>query len=155
MLDDSDLCEEGRFKMNPPLRSSRDREALVEGIKDGTIEMIATDHAPHSAEEKSRGLEKSAFGIVGLETAFAVLYTKLVKEGVITLERLIELMAINPRRRFGIALGNDFSVWDLEKEFTVDPDEFASMGRATPFEGMKLCGVNLLTVKDGKAVYKK
>ena len=155
VLDDSDLCEEGRFKMNPPLRSARDREALVEGIKDGTIEMIATDHAPHSAEEKSRGLEKSAFGIVGLETAFPVLYTKLVKTGVITLERLIELMAINPRRRFGIPLGNDFSIWDLNREFTVDPNEFASMGRATPFEGMKLLGVNLLTVKDGKAVYKK
>ena len=155
VLDDSDLCEEGRFKMNPPLRSSRDREALIEGIKDGTIEMIATDHAPHSAEEKSKGLEKSAFGIVGLETAFAVLYTKLVKEGVITLEKLIELMAVNPRKRFEIPLGNDFSVWELEREFTVDPSEFASMGRATPFEGMKLCGVNLLTVKDGKVIYKK
>ena len=155
VLDDSDLCEDGRFKMNPPLRSKRDREALIEGIKDGTIEMIATDHAPHSAEEKSKGLEKSAFGIVGLETAFPVLYTKLVKNGVITLEKLVELMAINPRKRFKIPLGNDFSVWDLEKEFTVDPTEFLSMGRATPFEGMRLFGVNLLTVKDGKAVYKK
>ena len=111
VMDDSDLQEEGRFKMNPPLRSAADREALVEGIKDGTIDMIATDHAPHSAEEKAKGLAGSAFGIVGLETAFPLLYTKLVKTGEISLERLIELMAINPRKRFGIPMGNDFSVW--------------------------------------------
>ena len=155
VLDDSDLLEEGRFKMNPPLRSKRDKEALIEGIKDGTIEMIATDHAPHSAEEKSKGLEKSAFGIVGLETAFPVLYTKLVKQGVITLEKLVELMAINPRKRFGIPFGNEFSVWKLDEKFTVSADEFLSKGKATPFEGMELFGVNLLTVKDGKAVYRK
>ena len=146
-LDDSCLQEDGRFKMNPPLRSAADREALVEGIKDGTIDMIATDHAPHSAEEKAKGLEKSAFGVVGLETAFPVLYTKLVKTGVITLEKLIGLMSINPRKRFGIKLSNDFSIWNLNEEFTVDPREFASKGRATPFEGDRYCG--------GKTVYKK
>ena len=153
VMDDSDLQEDGRFKMNPPLRSAADREALVEGIKDGTIDMIATDHAPHSAEEKAKGLSDSAFGIVGIETAFPLLYTKLVKTGEITLEKLIELMAVNPRKRFGIPMGNDFSVWDLSKEFTVDPEEFLSKGRATPLTGMKLFGRNLLTVKDGKAVY--
>jgi len=141
--------------MNPPLRSAADREALIEGIKDGTIDMIATDHAPHSSEEKSKGLADSAFGIVGIETAFPILYTKLVKNGEISLQKLIELMAINPRKRFNIAMGNDFSVWDLSKEFEVDPEEFLSKGRATPFAGEKLFGENLLTVKDGKIVYKK
>lgn len=155
VLDDSDLKEEGRFKMNPPLRAKEDREALIEGIKDGTIDMIATDHAPHSAEEKSRGLAGSAFGIVGIETAFQILYTHLVKNGVITLEKLVELMAINPRKRFGIPFGNDFSIWKLDEEFTVDPDEFVSMGKATPFAGEKLCGVNYLTVVNGKTVYEK
>ena len=154
VLDDTCLKEDGKYKMNPPLRSPEDSIALVEGIKDGTIDMIATDHAPHSAEEKAKGLEGSAFGIVGLETAFAVLYTKLVKEGVITLERLVELMAINPRKRFNIPLGNDFSIWKLDEEFTVDPADFLSAGRATPFEGERLFGVNLLTVHDGKIVYK-
>ena len=154
VMDDSNLQEEGRFKMNPPLRSAADREALVEGIKDGTIDMIATDHAPHSEEEKSKGLAGSAFGIVGLETAFPLLYTKLVKTGEISLSKLIELMAINPRKRFGIPMGNDFSVWDLSKEFTVDPEEFLSKGRATPLTGMKLFGRNLLTVKDGEIIYK-
>ena len=153
VMDDSDLQEDGRFKMNPPLRSAEDRLALIEGIKDGTIDMIATDHAPHSAEEKSKGLSGSAFGIVGLETAFAVLYTKLVLEKVITLDRLIELMAINPRRRFNIPLGKDFTVWDLEEEFTVNPDEFVSKGRATPFTGMKLKGRCVATVCDGKMVF--
>ena len=154
VMDDSDLREEGRFKMNPPLRSVEDREALVRGIVDGTIDMIATDHAPHSAEEKSRGLEGSAFGVVGLETAFPVLWTKLVKEGVITLERLVELLVTNPRTRFGLPLGEDFSVWKLDEQFTVDPKDFASMGHATPFEGWQLYGVNYLTVKDGKILYK-
>ena len=154
VMDDGDLQEEGRFKMNPPLRSAADRETLVEGIKDGTIDMIATDHAPHSAEEKAKGLEGSAFGIVGLETAFPLLYTKLVKTGEISLQKLIELMAINPRKRFGIPMGNDFSVWDLSKEFAVDPEEFLSKGRATPLTGMKLFGRNLLTVKDGEIIYK-
>ncbi|MBQ8439703.1 MAG: dihydroorotase [Clostridia bacterium] len=155
VMDENDLREDGRFKMNPPLRSKEDREALVEGILDGTIDMIATDHAPHSAEEKSRGLANSAFGIVGLETAFPLLYTKLVKTGILTLERLVELMAINPRKRFGIPFGNDFSVWNLEESFEVDPEEFLSMGRATPLTGMKLFGRNLLTVRDGQVVYQK
>ena len=156
VMDENDLKEDGRFKMNPPLRSKEDRAALIEGLKDGTIDMIATDHAPHSAEEKARGLEKSAFGIVGIETAFPILYTKLVKTGVITIDRLIELLVINPRKRFGIPFSeNDYSVWDLDKTFTVDPDEFLSKGRATPFEGWTLNGVCLLTVKDGKVVYQK
>ena len=154
VMDDSDLREEGRFKMNPPLRSREDREALVRGIVDGTIDMIATDHAPHSAEEKSRGLEGSAFGVVGLETAFPVMYTKLVKEGIITLERLIELLVTNPRKRFGIPQGLDFSVWKIDERFTVDPADFASLGKATPFEGWELFGVNYLTVKGGKILYK-
>ncbi len=154
VLDDSDLQEHGRFKMNPPLRGKEDREALVEGMLDGTIDMIATDHAPHSAEEKSRGLEKSAFGVVGLETAFSVMYTHFVKTGIITLGRLCELMCKNPRERFGIPLGDGFSVWDLSKKYTVDPSEFASMGRATPFEGAELYARNLATVKNGKVIYK-
>ncbi len=155
VLDENDLKEEGRFKMNPPLRSREDREALIAGIQDGTIDMIATDHAPHSAEEKSRGLSKSAFGIVGLETAFPVLYTHLVKKGIITLEKLIELMSLNPRRRFNIPQGDDFTVWDLSKTETVNPGEFLSLGRATPFEGDTLYGSCVLTVKNGKVVYKK
>ncbi len=154
VMDDSDLKEEGRFKMNPPLRSKADREALIEGIKDGTIDMIATDHAPHSAEEKSRGLEKSPFGITGIETCFPVVYTKLVKTGIITLEKAIELLAINPRKRFGIKLGNDFTVWNLEEIEKVEPEKFLSMGKATPFEGWELFGKCVLTVKDGKIVYK-
>ncbi len=155
VMDDSDLQEDGRFKMNPPLRSKADREALVEGILDGTIDMIATDHAPHSAEEKSRGLERSAFGVVGLETAFPVLYTHLVKTGILSMEKLLDLLCYNPRRRFGLPLGNDFSVWNLNKKFTVNPDEFLSLGRATPFAGWELYGENVLTVKDGHAVYQK
>ena len=155
VMDDSDLQEDGKFKMNPPLRSKEDKLALIGGIKDGTIEMIATDHAPHSKEEKAKGLANSAFGIVGIETAFAVCYTGLVKTGIISLEKLIDLLAINPRKRFNIPLGKDFSVWDLNEEFTVNPEEFLSKGRATPFEGQKLFGVNLLTVCDGKVVYKK
>ena len=154
VLDDSDLIEDGRFKMNPPLRAKADREALVEGIIDGTVDMIATDHAPHSADEKSKGLAGSLFGIVGLETAFPTMYTHLVKKGIITLDRVVELMCKNPRERFGIPEGNDFSVWDLSAEYTVDPEEFSTMGRATPFAGTRLCGKNLLTVKDGKVIYK-
>lgn len=155
VMDDSFLQEDGRFKMNPPLRSREDRDALVAGIVDGTIDMIATDHAPHSSEEKGRGLEKSAFGVVGLETAFPVLYTHLVKPGVITMEKLVKLLATNPRSRFGIPMGNDYSVWNLSKKFTVDPENFLSMGKSTPFAGWKLNGECLLTVCDGKIVYKK
>ena len=153
VMDDSYLQEEGRFKMNPPLRSPEDREALVRGIQDGTIDMIATDHAPHSAEEKSKGLEKSAFGVVGIETAFPICYTYLVKTGIITMERLMELLVTNPRARFGLPLGADFSVWDLDAEYEIDPAHFLSMGKATPFEGWKVQGKCLLTVCDGKIVY--
>ena len=154
ILDDGDLREEGRFKMNPPLRSKEDKEALIEGIVDGTIDMIATDHAPHSAEEKSMGLEKSPFGIVGIETAFPLMYTHLVRTGIISLEKLIDLMAIAPRRRFGIPLGKDFTVWKLDEKITVDTNEFLSMGKATPFAGDELYGKCMLTAVDGKEVYK-
>ncbi|MBE6724278.1 MAG: dihydroorotase [Ruminococcaceae bacterium] len=154
-MDDSDLREDGRFKMNPPLRDRSDREALLEGLADGTIDMIATDHAPHSAEEKSRGLEKSAFGIVGLETAFPVLYTKLVKPSVLSIERLTELLAWNPRVRFGIPLHADYSVWRLDTETAIDPDDFLSMGRATPFAGWVVNAECLKTVCRGKVVYQK
>ena len=153
VMDDSFLQEEGRFKMNPPLRSATDREALVKGIQDGTIDMIATDHAPHSAEEKAKGLEKSAFGVVGIETAFPICYTYLVKTGIITIDRLMELLVWNARKRFDLPLGNDFSVWDLEQEYAVDPADFVSMGKATPFAGWKVFGKCMLTVCDGKVVY--
>ena len=154
ILDDSDLREEGRFKMNPPLRSLEDREALIAGIVDGTIDMIATDHAPHSAEEKAMGLEKSPFGIVGLETAFSLMYTHIVKKNIISLDKLIELMAIRPRQRFGIPMGEDFTVWRLDETVKVDPDQFLSMGKATPFAGDTLFGKCVLTVADGKEVYR-
>ena len=155
ILDDSDLQEDGKFKMNPPLRSREDKLALIEGIIDGTIDMIATDHAPHSAEEKSKGLEKSAFGIVGIETAFQLMYTYFVKTGVITLEKLIDLLAINPRKRFNIPLNdNDFSIWRLDEQITVDPKKFISMGKATPFENYKLFGKCYLTVCGGEIAYK-
>ena len=155
VLCDEDLQEDGKFKMNPPLRSAADRDALIEGILDGTIDMIATDHAPHSQEEKSRGLEKSAFGIVGLETAFPIMYTEFVKTGRMTLARLVELMCINPRKRFGITSDVGYTAWNIEKEYTVNPDEFASMGHATPFAGKRVFGENLLTVYNGSVVYKK
>ena len=155
VLDDGDLQEDGRFKMNPPLRSPEDREALIDGILDGTIDMIATDHAPHSAEEKSKGLEKSAFGIVGLETAFPVLYTYMVQAGVLSMEKLVEVLCVNPRKRFGIPMGKDFSVWDLGEAYTVDPEEFQSKGRATPFTGHTLRGRCLMTVVDGRVVYQR
>ncbi|MBR6510071.1 MAG: dihydroorotase [Clostridia bacterium] len=153
VMNDMDLKEHGRFKMNPPIRSEEDRLALLEGLKDGTIDMIATDHAPHTSEEKSKGLEKSLMGVVGLETAFAVLYTKLVKTGEITLEKLIEVMSINPRKRFGLSETNDFCVFDLNEEFIVNPEEFKSRGRATPFENEKLSGKCKLTVCGEKTVY--
>ena len=153
VLDENNLQEDGKFKMNPPLRGKEDRLALIEGIKDGTIDMIATDHAPHSAEEKSRGLERSAFGIVGLETAFPVLYTELVRKEVITLDRLIELMCVNPRKRFGIPPEKSFTVWKLDEEITVNPDEFLSKGRSTPFEGNKYFGKCMATVCNGRIAY--
>lgn len=154
VLCDDDMQEDGRFKMNPPLRSREDKEALIEGIKDGTIDMIATDHAPHSAEEKGRGLEKSLMGIVGLETAFPVLYTELVTKNIITLDRLVELMSFKPKERFGIDTNNDFAVFDISEAYKIDPEDFLSMGRATPFAGREVFGRCLLTVHNGKVVYK-
>ena len=154
VLTDSDLQEHGRFKMNPPLRSEADKNALIEGIVDGTIDMIATDHAPHSAEEKGKGLEKSAFGIVGIETALPVMNTYMVKTGIITLDKLVDLLVYNPRERFGLPAGESFSVWKLDEEFTVDPAEFISLGKATPFEGTKLYGKCYGTLYNGKVVYK-
>ena len=153
VMDDSHLQEDGRFKMNPPLRSKEDREALIGGIIDGTIDCIATDHAPHSAEEKAKGLEKSAFGVVGIETAFPICYTYLVKTGIITMDKLMDLLVWNPRERFGLPLGNDFSIWDLEAEYPIDPQDFLSLGKATPFTGWQVNGRCLLTVCDGNIVY--
>ena len=153
VMDDSMLQEDGRFKMNPPIRSREDRDALVQGIIDGTIDMIATDHAPHSAEEKGRGLEKSAFGVVGLETAFPMMYTYFVKTGIITMERLMELLVTNPRSRFNLPLGTDFSLWDLSEAYEIDPADFVSMGKATPLAGWKVYGKCIATVCDGKLVY--
>ena len=153
VMDDTMLREDGRFKMNPPLRSPEDREALVQGLLDGTIDMIATDHAPHSAKEKSRGLEKSAFGVVGIETAFPILYTYLVKPGILSMERLVQLLCDNPRKRFHLPLGCDYSIWDLEAEETVNPETFLSMGKATPFAGWKVSGKCMATVCGGKIVY--
>lgn len=154
VLCDEDMQEDGRFKMNPPLRSREDKKALIEGINDGTIDMIATDHAPHSAEKKGRGLEKSLMGIVGLETAFPVLYTELVTKNIITLDRLVELMSFKPKERFGIDTNNDFAVFDISEAYKIDPEDFLSMGRATPFAGREVFGRCLLTVHNGKVVYK-
>lgn len=154
VLCDEDMQEDGRFKMNPPLRSREDKKALIEGIKDGTIDMIATDHAPHSAEEKGRGLEKSLMGVVGLETAFPVLYTELVMKNIITLDRLVELMSFKPKERFGIDTNNDFAVFDISEAYKIDPEDFLSMGRVTPFAGREVFGRCLLTVHNGKVVYK-
>lgn len=154
VLCDEDMQEDGRFKMNPPLRSREDKQALIEGIKDGTIDMIATDHAPHSAEEKGRGLEKSLMGVVGLETAFPMLYTELVTKNIITLDRLVELMSFKPKERFGIDTNNDFAVFDISEAYKIDPEDFLSMGRATPFAGREVFGRCLLTVHNGKVVYK-
>lgn len=153
VMDDSMLQEDGRFKMNPPLRSRDDRDALVQGILDGTIDMIATDHAPHSAEEKAKGLEKSAFGVVGIETAFPILYTYLVKPGILSMDRLVELLCVNPRKRFGLSLGCDYSVWDLEASYAIDPKDFLSLGKATPFTGWQVNGQCMATVCDDKLVY--
>ncbi len=155
VMDDSMLQEDGRFKMNPPIRAIADRDALVEGLRDGTIDCIATDHAPHSAEEKARGLEKSAFGIVGLETALPVLYTKLVKTGLVPMERVVDALCVAPRKRFEIPFGNDFSIWEMETPYTVDPDEFVSLGRATPFTGEQLLGRCVCTVRDGHVIWQE
>ena len=160
-LCDEDMREEGRFKMNPPLRSRADMEALREGVADGTIDVIATDHAPHSAEEKSKGLEKSAMGVVGIETSLAATYTFMVGGGVISLERLVEIMSLTPRRLLGIGggivLGEmlDATLVDLNKEFCVEPAKFLSMGKSTPFEGMRLRGEVLMTIANGRLAYEK
>ena len=153
LLTDNDLQEDGKWKMNPPLRAEEDRLALIEGIQDGTIDCIATDHAPHSAEEKSRGLEKSAFGIVGLETAFPLMYTHFVKTGVITFERLIELMSTNPARIIGLDNTNSSAYFDLDACYKIDPANFLSMGQAMPFEGWEVYGKCVKTIVNGITVY--
>ena len=161
VFSDQDLQEDGRFKMNPPIRSREDRAALIEGLLDGTIDMIATDHAPHSAEEKGRGLEKSAMGVVGLETAFAAVYTHLVKPGILSMERLMALLNGNAAKRFGFGTPleegqpADLTVFDLDKPYVVDPERFQTMGRATPFAGMELYGLCLLTMINGEIVWKE
>ena len=161
VFSDQDLQEDGRFKMNPPIRSREDRAALIEGLLDGTIDMIATDHAPHSAEEKGRGLEKSAMGVVGLETAFAAVYTHLVKPGILSMERLMALLNGNAVKRFGFGTPleegqpADLTVFDLDKPYVVDPERFQTMGRATPFAGMELYGLCLLTMINGEIVWKE
>lgn len=160
LLDDSELRDEGKFKMNPPIRSREDRMALVEGIADGTIDMIATDHAPHSKEEKSGGVKDSLNGITGLEAAFPMLYTGLVKTEKISIRKLMELMNINPKKRFGfgaeLAVGApaDIAVFDLDNEFTISPDNFLSMGKCTPFDGCKAYGRCILTICGGKTVWR-
>ena len=162
VLCDEELQEEGRFKMNPPIRSAEDRDALIAGIIDGTVDMIATDHAPHSEAEKARGLEKSAFGIVGLETAFPILYTYLVKKGIITLEKLIEIMSVNPCKRFGLPGGiiedgapADLTVLDLNTNWTINSADFVSLGKATPLDGCDVCGEVFMTIVNGEVVYEK
>ncbi len=153
VLCEDDLQEDGRFKMNPPLRARADRDALLQGIVDGSFDMIATDLAPHSAEEKAKGLSGSPFGVVGLETAFPILYTELVRRGVITLEKLSALLSDNPRRRFGLPAGEDFTVFEIETPYTVEPSDFLSMGKSTPFAGWKVYGRCVLTSHNGKRVY--
>ncbi|MDO4485349.1 MAG: dihydroorotase [Bacillota bacterium] len=160
-----EIEDDGRFKMNPPIKSAEDRRALIEAVKDGTIDMLATDHAPHSAEEKSKGFAGSAFGIVGMETAFPVMYTHLVEKGIIDIDELMKLMYENPRRRFGLdvrslseELASDaptFTVWNLDKEYSIDPDEFLSMGKSTPFKGWSVKGRCMMTVLDGKKVWER
>ncbi len=153
ILDDSDLIDSGDYKMNPPLRAKDDKVALINGIIDGTIDMIATDHAPHSKEEKSKGLKGSVFGVVGLETAFPLLYTNFVKTGVISMDKLLDLLVYNARERFNIPYSG-FSVWDLNTEYVIDSNEFLSMGKSCPFNGLKVYGKNLLTVINNQVIYK-
>jgi len=155
VMSDKDLQEDARFKMNPPLRSEADRIALIQGIQDGTIDMIATDHAPHSLEEKSKGLKDSMMGVVGIETAFPILYTYMVKQGLITMDKLLSLLVYNPRSRFGLPLNQelDFCVYDLDADYTIDPNEFLSMGKSSPFTGWRVQGRCLLTVCDGRIAW--
>lgn len=164
-ISNDEIEDDGRFKMNPPIKSAEDRRALIEAVKDGTIDMLATDHAPHSAEEKSKGFAGSAFGIVGMETAFPVVYTHLVDEGIIDIDGLMKLMYENPRRRFGLDVRNlseelvsespTFTVWNLDEEYSIDPAEFLSMGKSTPFEGWRVKGRCMMTVLDGKKVWER
>ena len=151
LFDDSMLKEDGAYKMNPPIRAKEDRLALIEGIKDGTVDMIATDHAPHSLEEKSRGL-KSVNGIVGLETCFPILYTNLVKRGIITLDKLIDLLSINPRKRFDIPFKEDYCVWDLNEKYVVDSNYFHGKGKSSPFDGLEVYGKYIMTIRDDKII---
>ena len=153
LTEDEVLTQGSMARVNPPLRTAKDIKGIIAGLKDGTIDAIATDHAPHSAEEKSRGLEKSAFGIVGIETAFPILYTCLVKPGILSLNKLLELLCVNPRRRFGLPLGADYSIWDLNAAYAIDPKDFLSKGRATPFAGWQVNGKCIATICDGKLVY--
>lgn len=155
ILNDSMLKEDGCFKINPPIRCEADRLALIKGIKDGTIDMIATDHAPHAKEEKNKGLKDSAFGASGIEIAFPLLYTHLVKTKIITLDKLIELLVTNPRKRFNLPKSNDFAIWNLSEKDVIQPSKFISKGTNTPFKGTEVYGVNYLTVHNGKVVYKK
>ena len=164
-ISNDEIEDDGRFKMNPPIKSAEDRRALIEAVKDGTIDMLATDHAPHSAEEKSKGFAGSAFGIVGMETAFPVVYTNLVDEGIIDIDGLMKLMYENPRKRFGLDVRNlseelasespTFTVWNLDEEYSIDPAEFLSMGKSTPFEGWRVKGRCMMTVLDGKKVWER
>lgn len=159
-LCENDMMEDGRFKMNPPLRSSADRDALIAGLNDGTIDAIATDHAPHSPEEKSKGLEHSAMGISGLETAFPALYTYLVMSGKVSLQRILEALTSSPRKAFGLppvleeGAAADIAIIDTRTEFTIDSSRFLSLGHSTPFEGKRVQGKVLMTLKDGVAVWK-
>ena len=153
VLNDMMLEEDGRFKMNPPIRSEEDRLALIEGVLDGTIDMLATDHAPHSAEEKSKGLKDSLMGITGIETAFPIVYTKLVKTGVLPLELVIKMLTDNPRNRFGIKDDGSLTIWDLSNKYIIDSNEFLSMGKATPFQNESVFGKCLMTVYGGKIVW--
>lgn len=152
-LDDSELKEDGRFKMNPPIRDKSDREALIEGILDGTIDMIATDHAPHAENEKNRGLENSLMGVSGIECAFSELYTRLVKTGTVPLELIIKLLTDNPRKRFGLKDDNSFCIWNLSDKHIIDTASFLSMGKSTPFSGDEVFGKCVLTIKAGKTVW--
>lgn len=153
VLSDNDLQEDGRFKMNPPLRSLEDKNALIDGLNDGTIDIIATDHAPHSVEEKSKGLKNSLFGIVGLSTAFPILYTELVLKNKTSLLTIIRAMSINPRKRFGLDLNSDYAVIDLSEKYTIRSSQFLSKGKATPFDGWTVYGKNKATVKNGEIIW--
>ena len=162
LLTEDDLEEDGRFKMNPPIRTAEDRAALVEGLADGTVDMVATDHAPHSDEEKSRGLAGSLMGVIGLEFAFPVLYTGLVAAGRISLHRLVEAMSAAPLARFGLPGGDirdgapaDLAVFDLSREWTVRGRDSASKGSSTPFEGMKVRSKNTMTILNGEIIWKE